>query len=430
MKEPKKTDLSRRNFAKTSAAAGFAILTAKTGLAASNGDTLKVGLLGCGNRGTGAATNMLEGKNNVKLVAMADLFPDRLETSKQKLKKSKNKEVTSRFDVDEDMCFTGFDAYKKILATDIDIIIEGTLPYSRPMHIEAAAEAGKHIFSEKPAAADPAGINRFMAAAAMHKKKGLSFVAGTQRRHQKEYVETINKIHDGEIGEIVSMRAYWCGTLPFAEIRQEGWSDFEYAVRNWYAHAWVAGDSIVEQHVHNIDVCNWVMGGPPKSVFASGGRAWKPNEERFGDLFDHFSCDYEYENGVHLTSMCRHWYSATGGVFEHVYGTKGNSNCKDMGKPGINPYVQEHINLVDSITGAGPRLHEGKRVAESTMTAILGRMSAYSGLRKGFEAELAKGERIVPETWDFNASYPTRRVAQPGLPKPGQVNQRYGKKDS
>ena len=417
MKTDARKGMTRRSFAKASAAASFAILSSKSGLAASNSDTLKVGLLGCGNRGSGAAINMLEGKNNVKLVAMADLFEDRLEDSKRKIGQHKNPDVSSRFDVDDDMCFVGLDAYKKILKTDIDIIIEGTLPYSRPTHIEAAVKAKKHIFTEKPVASDPYGINKVLAAAEKHKEMGLSFVAGTQRRHQKEYVETIKKIQDGAIGEVRALRAYWCGTLPFCHMRKEGQSDLEYRVRNWYAYCWVAGDNIVEQHVHNLDVCNWVMGGPPKYVFASGGRTWKPHTEEYGDIYDHFSCDYEYENGVHMTSMSRHWSNCAGGVFEEIVGATGHSNATDMGEQGINPYVQEHTDLVNSITGAGPYCHEGKQVAESTMTAILGRMSAYTGQKLRFSRTLKDNEKITPDKLDFDLEYPVAPVPAPGGPK-------------
>ncbi len=417
MKKGTKPGMTRRDFAKASAMAGFAILSSKSGVAETNTDTLKVGLLGCGSRGTGAAINMLESDNNVKLVAMADLFEDRLRSSMRKIERNKDEKVSSKFDVDEDQCFFGFDAYKKILATDIDIIIEGTLPYSRPTHIEAAVEAKKHIFTEKPVASDPYGINKVMAAAEKHKQMGLSFIAGTQRRHQKDYVETIKKIHDGAIGEIKALRAYWCGGLPFAYDRKPGWSDLEYRIRNWYAYCWVAGDNIVEQHVHNIDVCNWVMGGPPKYVFASGGRTWKPHTEKYGDIYDHFSCDFEYDNGVHMFSFSRHWSQCAGGVFEDVVGTTGRSNCTDMGEAGIDPYVQEHIDLVNSITGAGPYCHEGQQVAESTMTAILGRMSAYTGQKLRFSRTLKENKKITPDVLDFNKEYPVAPVPSPGAPK-------------
>ncbi|HEO70881.1 MAG TPA: Gfo/Idh/MocA family oxidoreductase, partial [Candidatus Hydrogenedentes bacterium] len=401
-------------FAKASAAATFAILSAPSGRAATNGDTLKVGLLGCGNRGTGAAINMLEGKNNVRLVAMADLFEDRLNHSRDSIKDHNNPEVSSRYAVEDDMCFVGWDAYKKILATDIDIILEGTLPYSRPTHIQAAVEAKKHIFTEKPVASTPEGIRQVLEAAEKHKKMGLSFVAGTQRRHQKEYQETVKKIQDGAVGEIRALRAYWCGGLPFAHDRKPEWSDLEYRIRNWYAYCWVAGDNIVEQHVHNIDVCNWVMGGPPKRVFASGGRTWKPHTEKFGDIYDHFSCDYEYDNGVRMFSFSRHWNKCSGGVFEEAIGTKGQSNCHDMGDSGLNPYVQEHIDLVNSITGAGDYWHEGQAVAESTMTAIMGRMAAYTGQAQTFSRALKTDLDIVPKEFDFSKEYPCAPVPSPG----------------
>jgi predicted dehydrogenase len=414
MDSKERKGMSRRDFAKSSALAGFAIMSASALAKAANTDTLKVGLLGCGGRGTGAAINMLEGKNNVKLVAMADLFEDRLKASLDQIKGHKNPDVVAACAVEPDQCFVGFDAYEKILKTDIDILIEGTLPYSRPKHVEAAINAGKHVFTEKPVAVDPDGIRQFIAAAEKAKEKKLSLVAGTQRRHQKEYIETIKKIHDGAIGDVLSMRAYWCGSLPFAKERDPKWSDLEYRIRNWYGQCWVAGDSIVEQHVHNIDVCNWVMNAHPIRVFAMGGRAWKPAEEKYGDIFDHFACDYEYENGVHMTSFCRHWEKCAEGVFENVVGTKGLSKCTDLGEAGENPYVQEHIDLVKSIRGEGEYLNEGVQVAESTMTAIMGRMSAYTGQVQVWGKALKEDLKLVPEVLDFSKPYPLGPVPTPG----------------
>jgi predicted dehydrogenase len=212
----------------------------------------------------------------------------------------------------------------------------------------------------------------------------------------------------------VAARAYWCGGLPFSHERQEGQSDLEYRLRNWYNQVWTCGDNVVEQHVHNIDIINWVMGGPPKSVFASGGRAWKPREERYGDIWDHFSCDYEYDNGVFLTSMCRHWNDSDGGVFEWVKGTKGESNCTDMSDQKNDPYVQEHVDLLKSIRNEGPYLNEGQRCAESTMTAIMGRMSAFTGQRLTFEKALKSDLSIVPEDLSFDKEYPIGPIAVPG----------------
>jgi predicted dehydrogenase len=417
MSEVRQSGMTRREFAKVTAAAGAAVLAARQGKAQTKSDTLKVGLLGCGGRGTGATMQMLEGNENVLLVAMADLFQDRLDSSRKSIATHEDERIRSKCAVDDDHCFVGLDAYKRILATDIDIVIEGTLPYSRPRHVEAAVEAEKHIFAEKPAAVDPVGVRQVMAAANKARELGLSFVAGTQRRHDKAYQETIDKIHNGAVGEIVALRAYWCGSLPFVRDREEGWSDLEHRVRNWYNYCWLSGDNIVEQHVHNLDVCNWAMGNHPVSVFASGGRTWKPNEEKYGDLFDHFSCDYEYPGGAHMTSMSRHWYNADSAVFEEVAGTKGRSNCHDMSEGSdVESLVQEHIDLVKSIRGEGPYLNEGVRVAESTLTAIMGRMSAYTGLRVTWEEALNSDLRLVPEDLSFDRAYPVGPVPRPGAP--------------
>ena len=416
MRERDGSTITRRHFAQLGAAAGFAILTSKRSVAETNEDTLRIGLLGCGNRGSGAARQMLEGNENVKLVAFADVFQDRVDLRRKQLENHPDPKIAAKVDTDDDHCFVGFDAYKRILETDIDILIEGTLPYSRPKHVEAAINAKKHVFTEKPAAVDPAGIRQFIAAAKKAEEYGLSIVAGTQRRHQKPYVETMKRIHDGAIGDIVAARAYWCGTLPFARERKAEWkSDLEYALRNWYGHNWVAGDSIVEQHVHNLDAINWAMNGHPLSVFASGGRTWKPDDAKYGDIYDHFSCDYEYAGGTHLMSLCRHWKGANG-VFEEVTGTKGRSNCHDMneGDKGIDPYVQEHIDLVHSIRGTGPHLNEGVRVAESTLTAIMGRMSAYTGERLSWDDALNSDLSIVPSVLDWDAAYPVGPVPSPG----------------
>lgn len=411
-----KKHMTRRDFARMSAAAGFAIMSSPTA-AKANSETLKVGLLGCGSRGGDACQQMLQGNENVQLIAMADLFEDKLQQKLRQYTNSKDDRVTKKLNVDPDHCFVGFDAYKKLFETDIDIVIEGTLPYSRPTHIAAAVDAGKHIFTEKPAAVDPVGVRTVIAAANKAKEKGLSIAAGTQRRHQQEYVQTMEKIHDGAIGEILAGRAYWCGGLPFARDRKPEYNDLEYRIRNWYGLCWVAGDSIVEQHVHNLDVINWAIGAHPVSVFASGGRTWKPNQEKFGDIYDHFSCDYEYPNGVRVTSLARHWNDCAGGVFEEVVGTKGRSNCHDMGQRGINPYVQEHIDLVKSIRGEIPYLNEGVQVAESTMTAIMGRMAAYTGEELKWDDAINSDLSIVPGVLDFSKSYPVGPIPSPGAGK-------------
>jgi predicted dehydrogenase len=418
MRKEQQAGLTRRDFVKAGAAAAgaFAILHSKSGIAETNGETIRVGLIGCGGRGGGAAMDCLTGNENVKLVALADAFEDRLQQRRKELESRRS--TRSKIDVDDDMCFVGIDAYQKLLATDVDMIIHATPPYCRPQHIEAAVDAGKHIFTEKPVAVDPAGIRRFIAASRKAEEKGLSIVTGTQRRHQQPYVETVQKILDGAVGEILAARAYWCGTLPFAHERQEGWSDLEYQLRNWYNYVWTCGDNIVEQHVHNLDVINWIMGGPPAKAFACGGRTWKPRDvnNKYGNIWDSFSVDYEYPNGVHMISMSRHWNDSTNAVFEEVHGTLGKSNCRDMGTGENNPYVEEHINLVKSIRGEGPYLNEGVRCAESTMTAIMGRMSAFTGQELTWDQALNSDLSLVPDDLDFSKSYPVRPIPEPPMP--------------
>ena len=418
MSEQKKTGLTRRQFAQASAAAAsFAILHSRMGSAQDNSDTIRIGLIGCGGRGGGAVLNCLQGNDNVKLVALADAFEDRLQGTRKKMEAEKRRDMRGEIEINDDMCFVGMDAYKKLLATDVDMIIHATPPYARPQHIEAAVEAGKHIFTEKPVAVDPPGIRKFIAAAEKAKEKGLSFVTGLQRRHQTAYMDTIEKIHNGEIGEIMAARAYWCGTLPFAHDRKDGQSDLEYQLRNWYNYVWTCGDNIVEQHVHNIDVINWAMNAHPVKCFASGGRTWKPLDvnNKYGNIWDSFSVDYEYENGVHMISMCRHWNDSTNSVMEEVHGTKGKSTCRDMAKDDSDPYVNEHVALLKSIRGEGPYLNEGVRTAESTMTAIMGRMSAYTGQELTWDQAFNMDLSLVPEDLSFDKSYPVRPIAVPGV---------------
>lgn len=406
--------MTRRQFSAAAMTAGFAIATAKSGVAQTNSETLKAGLIGCGGRGGGAAVNFLQGNENVKLVAMADVFEDRLKGKRRELERNTHKDVKPKVDLSDETCFFGLDAYEKLLALDIDVVIHATPPYARPKHIEAAVKAGKHIFTEKPLAVDPAGIRQFIAAAKEAEAKKLSLVCGTQRRHQTAYVETVKQIKDGAIGEILAARAYWCGSLPFSHERKPEWSDLEYRLRNWYNYVWVCGDGIVEQHIHNIDVINWIMGGPPAKVFASGGRAWKPLEERYGDLYDSFSCDYEYPNGVHMMSMSRHFNNSDGGVFEEVTGTKGKSSCRDMGKDDRDPYVAEHVHFVKSIRGEIPYLNEGVSCAESTLTAIMGRMSAFTGKALTWEEAMNSDLSLVPEDLSWDKEYPVAPLAIPG----------------
>lgn len=399
---------TRRDFLKTAAlaTAATAVPFVRTGEA--QGAPLKVGLIGCGGRGRGAANDAMQADKSVRITALADVFADRAKGFQDGLRQK-------GMNIPDDKVFVGLDAYKKLVDTDVDYVILATPPGFRPMQFEAAVNAKKHVFTEKPVGTDVVGIRRFMEAAKKSEQLKLSVAAGTQRRHEKSYVETVKKIHDGAIGEVLAARAYWCGgPVIFMSSRPAGMSDLEWQLRNWYSFCWICGDNIVEQHVHNLDIINWVMKAHPIRVFASGGRAWKTNEEHLGNIWDNFSCDYEYPGGVHMVSMSRHWNNSDGNVSEYVVGTKKGSNCADMGGGGANPYVQEHVDLIASIRRTGPYCNEAIQVAESTMTAIIGRESAYTGKKLNWDEFMKSDLDLMPKNLSFETGLPVAPVPVPG----------------
>jgi predicted dehydrogenase len=407
---------TRRSFLRASTAVGSAFTIIKPELVRGAGkEKLKFGMIGCGSRGSTAVENTLEGNSNVELVAMADIFEDKLESSLRRLKGGKNGE---RVKVDAEHRFVGFDAYKKMLATDIDIVFLTTPPGYRPMHFEAAVEAHKHIFAEKPFGTDPVNVRKVMVAAKKAEELKLTVKSGAQRRSQKEYVETWKKVRDGAIGDIVAGYAYWEGTPVLQQkARDPKWGDMEWEHRAWYSFVWICGDQIVEQHLHNLDVMNWFMGTHPVECVASGGVAWRPKEEIYGNIYDHICSDYVYPNGAHMSSRCRQYdkKNCFHNISEAIVGTKGRSNCRDMGGTGINPYVQEHIDMVNSILGTGPYINEGQAVAESTMTAVMGRESAYSGQKLTWDMMMNSQLDRMPKTF----GYDEKMTATP-LPVPGE----------
>jgi len=409
--------ISRRDFVK--AGSSTAALLASTPLVYAGGQeqTISVGLIGCGGRGTGAAENCLESSQNVKLVAMGDMFKDRLDGSRKNLSKRDG------YKVSDDNVFVGFDAYKKVLDSGVDMVILATPPGFRPIHFKAAVEAGKHIFFEKPVGVDPTGIRTVLEYGKKAKEKKLAVVTGTQRRHQKDYIETIAKIHGGAIGDIVAARCYWNGDTPWVNKRRPEWNDMEYQLRNWYHYTWLCGDHIVEQHVHNLDVMNWVLKSHPLSAVAVGGKQVRTQPE-YGCGWDHFGVDFTYPNDVHVLSMCRHWPKSPGNVSEAVVGTKGKSNCVNNitfynGDPswkpeggGINPYVQEHKDLIASIRSGNP-LNEAETIAHSTLTAIMGREAAYTGQVIKWDEFLNSNLDLSPAKYEFGP-LPEPPVAVPG----------------
>jgi predicted dehydrogenase len=424
---------TRRDFLKASALAGTALagnLSLLANVHAAGSDTIKVGLIGCGGRGTGASDNVLHSAPNVKLMAMGDAFKDRLEESRNRLRElatdPRVKELGNNVDVPDDRCFVGLDAYEKVLGSGIDYVILATPPGFRPIHLQAAVAAGKNIFTEKPVGTDGPGIRKVLAAYEDAQKKGLHIVAGTQRRHQAGYLETIERLHHGAIGDVTSGRCYWNQGAIWAHSRQPGWSDLEYQLRNWYHFTWLCGDCIVEQHVHNLDVINWVLGHHPLSAVGMGGRQVETAPE-YGQSYDHFAVDYEYPNGVHVLSMARQIPNCENSVSEAVAGTRGFSQVNEYritghkGQPiwhrhrseEVDPYVQEHTDLINHIRNNKP-INELKNVAQSTLTAIMGRMSAYTGKKVPWDRALHSQEELMPTNLAWDMSLPVGPVAMPG----------------
>jgi predicted dehydrogenase len=410
---------SRRRLLGGTAAATFTIIKPELVRGAAPG-RLKAGLIGVGGRGTGAVDNLLTGNDNVEVVALADIFEDHLEKNLARLKQRK---FADRVNVDAQHRFVGFDAYKKLVASDIDIVMLCTPPGYRPEHFEAAISAGKHVFCEKPIATDPVGVRRFMASVKTAQERKLTVMSGSQRRSATEYIETVQKIQNGAIGDIVALYAtYLSGPVMHAKGREVKWGDMEWQHRNWYSFLWICGDQIVEQHYHNIDFMNWVMGTHPVRVVASGGAAWRPRDELYGNIYDHLASDFVYPNGVHLSSVCRQYPPADPSgtklyrrVDDLIVGTKGRSTGTDMGTKGINSQVQEHINMIQSILGQGPYINQGMAVAESTMTCIMARESAYSGLEITWDMIMKSQQDLQPKAFGYE-----QKMEMPPLPIPGQ----------
>ncbi len=341
---------------------------------AGGSDRIRVGVVGCGGRGSGAAHDCVNSSPGVRIVALADAFEDRLNGLKNDFKVRNNR------------CFVGIDAYKELMSLDnVDMVILATPPGFRPVQFAEAIRRGKNVFMEKPVAVCPAGIKMVIEASEKAAEKGLAIVAGTQRRHEPQYVETMKRIHDGAIGEIVSAQCYWNQGGLWVNKRRPNQGDVEWQIRNWLYFAWLSGDHIVEQHVHNIDVINWAFNALPEQVHGLGGRQYRTGPE-YGDIFDHFGIEFFYPGDVRTISTCRQIEGTTNRISERVVGTKGVSDCCGTIKgenpwryegPNPNPYVAEQADLIKSIRDGKP-LNEGRRVAESTLCAIMGRESAYS----------------------------------------------------
>ncbi len=435
--------VSRRGFMRN-ASLGLAVAaTAIPRVHAAEGPEMevKIGVIGCGGRGTGAvldaigaATNVIypqsgyhtedvaEGarieKRNIQVVALADLFEDRLERCRLQLDRL-------GIEIPPDRRFLGFDAYKQLLAIpEINYVILATPPHFRPVQLMAAIQAGKHVFAEKPIAVDVPGVRMVMEAGKLAQQKSLGIAGGTQRRHMKSYQETIQRIRDGAIGELVYGKCYWNGGQIWVIDRQEGWSDMEWQLRNWNYFTWLSGDHIVEQHVHNLDIMNWVLGAHPiRAVSGLGGRQVRTGD-RHGHIYDHFAIEYLYPGGISMFSQCRQINGCHNMVQEAVVGTAGSSNCKDVIEPkggerwrfrerARSPYQLTHENLIDSIR-IGKPLNEAQANAEATMTGILGREAVYSGQAIDWDKAMQSEQRWGPDHYALGP-YPIPPVPMPGI---------------
>jgi predicted dehydrogenase len=440
----KKSEISRRKFlgkAATVGAAGIVLPSLLTSCAhetkkaitavswldqAPDGPVLKAGVIGCGGRGTGAAINFLSAGPNLRIVALGDTFKDRVDSCKAEILKKKGQEVPV------DKCFVGFDAFQKVLDAGIDIVILATPPFFRPGHLAAAVAARKNIFSEKPVCVDPTGARSVMATALKAKELELTIVTGTQRRHQRNYVANYQQVVAGNIGDIVGGNAWWNGGKLWHRDANKDWTEMEWMIRNWVNWCWLSGDHIVEQHVHNLDVINWFTGSHPVKATAFGAR----HRRVTGDQFDNFSVDYVFENGMHVHSMCRQINGTPSNVSERIQGTKGSTNCIDSihdlagaeiwkyeypldaeGKPSkgkmMDPYVQEHIDMVTAIRTGKP-FNELENTAISTMTAIMGRVSAYTGKDTTWDEMMNSDMKLGPKVFEFGPVDVPKEVPIPG----------------
>lgn len=422
---------SRRHFLQTSAAlATGTVLASAANVHAAGGDVLRVGLIGCGGRGTGAAAQALNADKNVKLIAMGDVFADHLQNSLATLKREQG--IAAKIDVKEDHCFVGFDAYKNVLASDIDVVLLATPPHFRPLHFKAAIDAGKHTFVEKPVAVDTPGVRAVLAACGEAKRKNLAVVSGLCWRYANSIRETMKRVHDGAIGEIVAMQCSYNTHGLWVKDRQPGWSDMEWQLRNWLYFTWLSGDHNVEQHIHSLDKMAWAMHDQyPVRATGIGGRQTR-TDPKYGNIFDHHVVVYQFANGVKLFSSCRQQNGCAMDVTDHIMGTYGTCDTDGSGgdgairytKAGQSPwrcrsngemYQTEHNELFASIRSGTP-IHNGDYMCKSTLMAIMGRMATYTGQVITWDLAMNSKEDLTPAKYEFG-SLPVPPVAMPGITK-------------
>ena len=430
--------ITRRKFIKTTGALGAASLLAN--LPAVHGkhhsDKVRVGLIGLGGRGCGAGIiNCAEADTNIELVAMGDLFKDHLDQAEGRIRSNMERKklpFDQIYKVKDDNKFHGFDAYQKVIDSDVDLIILTTPPVFRPLHFRAAVEAGKHCFIEKPVAVDPQGVKHIIETSKMAEAKGLTVVSGTQMRRGRHFLALVDQVRSGAMGEIMSGQSTRLGGAlsnwrESESIRRPEWSDMEWQLRRWLFCTWSSGDFIVEQHVHNLDIVDWIMGGHPVQVIGTGGRQSRTGPA-YPNVWDNISVEYEYANGARVTHLGAQMDGISGRNDLVMFGTQGQlkssfANATISGKtnweysgPTPNPAVVEYADTLDSIRNS-KAINEGAQIAQSTMTAILGRMAAYSGRALKWDwAMNASKLDLTPLEWKFG-EHPLADVAVPGVTK-------------
>ena len=381
---------------------------------APDGPPLKAGLIGCGGRGSGAAVDFLLAGPNLQITALGDVFADRLASCRQMLQSGiSDRRTFPAQQVPEGSCFVGFDAYHRVIDSGVDLVLLATPPHFRPEHFSHAVNARKHVFMEKPVAVDPVGVRSILDSARKARSFNLSVATGTQRRHQRPYIETFTRVAGGAIGKVLAARCYWNQGQARHVERQEGWTDMEYMIRDWGNWCWLSGDHIVEQHIHNLDVVNWFVGEYPVKALGMGGRMRRVT----GDQYDFFCVDYTFDHELHTASACRQIDGCANHISEVLVGTEGSTNCRgticdkngkvvwqyqeqgqEPEKTRFNPYEQEQIDLVTAIRTNKP-LNEAENTAYSTLTAIMGRVSAYTGREVTWEEMLKSDLRLGPKEY-------------------------------
>jgi predicted dehydrogenase/sugar phosphate isomerase/epimerase len=431
---------TRRDFLAASGAA-LAALDPVPAVHAAGSDLLRVGLVGCGGRGTGAAAQALRADDHVKLVAMADAFEDRLDKSLATLRQ--DEKVADKVDVKPDHRFVGFDAYKDLLAAGVDVVLLCTPPHFRPAHLGAAVAAGKHLFAEKPVAVDAPGVRSVLASCQRARERNLSVVSGLCLRYDRGFRETVRRLHEGAVGDVVALQANDFRGSNWARPRQPGWTDMQWQMRNWYNFTWLSGDFNVEQHVHFLDVCAWVMKDAyPDRAAGTGGRQVR-NAPEHGHIYDHFAVVYEYASGVKLFSHCRQQPGCKNDASAHALGTRGRAELSERRKglaihaggdwhyagPANDMYQTEHVQLFAGIRSGKP-INNGDYMARSTLLAIMGRMAAYTGQLITWEMALNSREELSPPAYDWKVPLPVPPVAIPGKTRERTRNPQVSPKEA